>query len=226
MNFSERRLKAVPVLIAVNVLVFLHTMGLIHHPRFQALYALSAWGLEAGFWWQIFTHAFLHGNLLHLLFNMMGLWFAGRIVERVVGTWRFLGLYFAGAVAGGLFQLVFGGTAPLIGASGAVFGVILAFTTLFPQAQVMAIVFILPLRLRARTLGIGLAASSFFLMFTGLMPGIGHAAHFGGCVAGYLFARGVKRRLAAEGRSPFLSAPVHPRYPIEANPRNFPGNPG
>jgi membrane associated rhomboid family serine protease len=226
MNFLERRLKAVPVLIALNVVVFLQTMGLIHHPRFQALYALSAWGLEAGFWWQIVTHAFLHGNLLHLLFNMMGLWFAGRIVERVVGTWRFLGLYFAAAVAGGLFQLAFGGPGPLIGASGAVFGVLIAFATLFPESQVVALVFFLPLRLRARSFGLGLAASSFFLMLTGLLPGIGHAAHFGGCVAGYFFAKAVKRHLAAEKRPPFLSAAVHPRYPVETNPRHFHGNPG
>lgn len=226
MNSSGRRLRAVPVLIAINVLVYLCTMGLITHPRFQQMYALSGWGLEMGRWWQLFTHAFLHGNTMHLLFNMMGLWFAGRIVERVLGTWRFLALYFVAAAAGGLFQIAFGGAGPLIGASGAVFGVMIAFATMFPDSQIVALLFFVPIRLRARYFGIGLAASSFLLMLIGLLPGIGHAAHFGGCVAGYFFARAFGRHTAAGNRPPFLSASVDPRYPAETNHRNLHGNPG
>jgi membrane associated rhomboid family serine protease len=226
MNSSGRRLRAVPVLIAVNVLVFLYTMGMINHPRFQQMWALSGWGLEMGRLWQLLTHAFLHGNTLHLLFNMMGLWFAGRIVERVLGTWRFLILYFAAAVAGGLFQVAFGGGGPLIGASGAVFGVMIAFATLFPNSQIVALLFFLPIRLRARYFGIGLAASAFLLMFIGLLPGIGHAAHFGGCVAGYFIAKVFGRDLVAAHRAPFLSASIDPRYPAQTNHRDLHGNPG
>ena len=89
---------------------------------------------------------------------MAGLWFAGRIVERVMGTGRFLALYFACAVAGGIAQLLLeGGKFLLLGASGAVCGVILAFATIFPEAQiVMLLFFVIPLRLRAKYLGWGL----------------------------------------------------------------------
>lgn len=226
MNSSGRRLKAVPVLIAINVLVYLYTMGLVTHPRFQQMWALTGWGLEMGRWWQLVTHAFLHGGIMHLLFNMMGLWFAGRIVERVLGTSRFLVLYLSAAIAGGLFQLAFGAGGPLIGASGAVFGVLIAFTTMFPESQIVALLFFVPIRLRARYFGIGLAASSFLLMFSGLLPGIGHAAHFGGCVAGYFLARRFGRHLAAGHRPPFLSSSIHPRYPAETDQRNLHGNPG
>lgn len=225
MNFSERRLKAVPVLIAVNVVVFVYTMGLIQNPRFQAMYALSAWGLEAGRWWQILTHAFLHGNLLHLLFNMMGLWFAGRVVERVMGTGRFLVLYFAAAILGGLFQMAFGGPGPLVGASGAVFGVLIAFAMLFPQSQVVAILFFLPIRLRAKYFGWGLALSSVFFLITGLFPGIGHAAHLGGCVAGYFFVRLTARRIPPSWTSQGSTSAVHGRYPGQADHRNLHHNP-
>jgi membrane associated rhomboid family serine protease len=225
MSFSERRVKAVPVLIALNVLAFLYTMGLVQNPRFQAMFALSGWGLEAGRWWQVVTHAFLHGNEWHLLFNMMGLWFAGRVVERVMGTWRFLVLYLAAAVVGGLFQIVFAGPGPLIGASGAVFGVLAAFTTLFPQSQVVAILFFIPVRLRAKYFGIGLAASSFLLMLTGLFPGIGHAAHFGGCVAGYFFVRLTARKVTKPWIAQGLPPAVQGRYPQQGNRHDLHHNP-
>ncbi len=187
MDLPGRRLKAVPVLLAVNVAVFLYQITL-GGPGFQKFYALSQAGLNAGFWWQPVTHAFLHGNTLHLVFNMLGLWFAGRIVERVLGTGRFVILYFLGAIVGGLLQISLGG-GTLLGASGAVFAVLIAFTTLFPEARVVALVFFIPVPLRAKYFGWGLAGSSAFLLVTGWLPIIGHAAHLGGCLAGYLFIR-------------------------------------
>lgn len=204
MNPPARRLKAVPVLIVVNVVVFLCTRNLVESPRFLSVYALSAFGLENGRWWQFLTHAFLHGNTLHLLFNMMGLWFAGRIVERVMGTWRFLALYAAAAIAGGAFQMAFGGGAFLLGASGAVFGVLVAFTTLFPESQVVALLFFIPVRLKAKYLGWGLTGSALFFLVTGILPIIGHAAHLGGCLTGYLFVRLTARRVNGG-----LTSPVH-----------------
>ena len=192
MTQSRRRISAVGVLIAVNCGVFLYQLL---RPDFNEtlleLYGLSSQGVEQGAWWQLITHAFLHGNIWHLLFNMAGLWFAGRIVERVMGTGRFLALYFACAVAGGIGQLLLEGERSLLlGASGAVCGVILAFATIFPEAQiVMLLFFVIPLRLRAKYLGWGLTGSSLLFLLVGFEPWIGHAAHLGGCVAGYLLAR-------------------------------------
>lgn len=209
--FSQRWwFRAVPVLIAINVLIFLGEELLPRRVLNSIIdsFALTASGLAEGRWWQFLTHAFLHGgspslflNLLHLLANMAGLWFAGRIVERVMGTPRFLVLYAVCALAGGLAQvLLVGGRAPLIGASGAVCGLIVAFATMFPEAKIVALLFfVLPLNLRAKYLGWALAISSLFFLVTGLAPHIGHAAHFGGCVAGYLFTR-----LAGYGEPGFL----------------------
>lgn len=187
-----RRVGAVEVLIAFNVAVFLYQLVRPDlDERLLDLYALSTAGIEQGRWWQLITHAFLHGNIWHLLFNMAGLWFAGRIVERVMGTPRFLGLYMACAIAGGLAQVLLeGGRSLLLGASGAVCGVILAFATIFPEAQIVLLLFfVIPLRFRAKYLGWGLMGSSLLFFLVGFEPWIGHAAHLGGCVAGYLLAR-------------------------------------
>jgi membrane associated rhomboid family serine protease len=192
MTEKRTRVSVVGVLIAFNVGVFLYQLLRPDlNERLLELYALSSAGIEEGRWWQLLTHAFLHGNIWHLLFNMAGLWFAGRIVERVMGTGRFLALYIACAVAGGLAQLLLeGGSSLLLGASGAVCGVVLAFATIFPEAQiVMLLFFVVPLRFRAKYLGWGLTGSSFLFFLVGFEPWIGHAAHLGGCVTGYLLAR-------------------------------------
>src|SRR5262245_47085252 len=163
MTDRRRRLSAVGVLIALNIIVFLYQLlGPQTDEQLLDLYALSNAGIEQGRWWQLVTHAFLHGNFWHLLFNMAGLWFAGRIVERVMGTARFVGLYLACAIAGGLAQVLLeGGKSLLLGASGAVCGVILAFATIFPEAQIVLLLFfVLPLRFRAKYLGWGLMVSS------------------------------------------------------------------
>jgi membrane associated rhomboid family serine protease len=192
MTQSRRRINAVGILIAVNCGVFLYQLlRPDSNETLLELYGLSSQGVEQGAWWQLITHAFLHGNIWHLLFNMAGLWFAGSVVERVMGTGRFLALYFACAVAGGIAQLLLeGGRFLLLGASGAVCGVILAFATIFPEAQiVMLLFFVIPLRLRAKYLGWGLMGSSLLFLLVGFEPWIGHAAHLGGCIAGYLLAR-------------------------------------
>jgi rhomboid family protein len=192
MTAMRRRVSAVVVLIAVNAAIFAYE---VLRPRvrdeFQDFYGLSGAGIEEGRWWQLITHAFLHANIWHLLFNMITLWFAGRIVERVMGTSRFLALYVASAVAGGLAQTFLeGGNALLLGASGAVCGVIVAFATMFPEAPIVLLLFfVIPLKFRAKYLGWGLAGSSLLLFVLGFEPWIGHAAHLGGCVAGYLLAR-------------------------------------
>jgi membrane associated rhomboid family serine protease len=189
---KRRQFSPTVFLVIVNTTIFL-VQAVIPGLKAYLLdrYALSAPGIEEGRWWQLLTHAFLHGNVWHLLFNMLALWFAGRVVERVMGTWRFLALYAASAIAGGLSQiLIEGGDVPLVGASGAVCGVILAFATMFPEARIVLLLFfIIPLRFRAKFLGWGLTGFSLLFVLAGFEPWIGHAAHLGGCIAGYLLAR-------------------------------------
>jgi rhomboid family protein len=189
---GKRRISAVVVLIAINTGIFIYQwLSPWWSDYLLDFYGLSASGLEEGRWWQLITYAFLHANIWHLLFNILSLWFAGRMVERVMGAGRFVALYVASAVAGGVAQILFGGgNTLLLGASGAVCGVIIAFATMFSEAQIVLLLFfVIPLKFRAKYLGWGLAGSSLVFLLTGFESWIGHAAHLGGCVAGYLLAR-------------------------------------
>lgn len=190
----------VPTLILVNCAIFgLETLlGPVAQRRLFEIFALSDQGMMAGRWWQLITYAFLHApveflyfNFWHLLMNMAALWFAGRVVERMLRPKLFLLLYVLAAISGGVFQLLFGlPHMPLVGASGAVCGVLLAFTTLFPNWEVIALLmFVIPIRLRAKYLGWIVVGCSLLFMLIGFEPRIGHAAHLGGCAVGYLFVR-------------------------------------
>lgn len=180
-------------LIVANCLVFAYQSILpdLAARIFIFRWGLSGIGLEHGAFWQLLTHAFLHGNFWHLLVNMVSLWFAGRSVEWVLGPWKFLGLYLLSALGGGVLQMAWGPPdVELIGASGAVFGVLLAFTTIFFDHRITALIFfVIPLRLKARYLGIGLVATTALAMVFQFQSWIGHAAHLGGAIVGYLFAR-------------------------------------
>jgi membrane associated rhomboid family serine protease len=157
--------------------------------------ALSLSGLGRGYIWQLLTFQFLHGGLLHLIVNMIVLYFFGRALEEHLGRRRFLRLYLGSGVAGGLLQMLFAAVFPaqfgggVLGASAGVFGLVAAFATLFPDRTLtLLIFFVLPVSMRARTLlwlSIGLAL--FGIMIPG--DGVAHAAHLGGIVAGWGFVR-------------------------------------
>ncbi len=197
--------RATKALVLINCAIYL--LGSLLTPRAQYLidlqYGLSGAGMQAGYYWQLVTHQFLHGNLLHLMLNMVGLWFAGRELERVVGTKVFLALYFAGGIVGGLAQLVFVPSTPLlIGASGAVYAVLIALTAIFPNLPITALIFfVLPLRMRAKYLGIGIVAATVVMWVFGYEANVGHAAHLGGALMGYLFGRGYALWERKQGRS-------------------------
>lgn len=184
------RLSVLKILVSLNVLIFLFSLLLtpMGQIRFDAIFGLSTRGISNGMLWQFVTHQFLHGSLLHLLVNMFGLWFAGRVLENLLGGWKFLLFYLTCGIIGGIFQL---GIAPgpiLIGASGAVCGVVAAFSALYPEMQITALLFfVLPIRMRAKWLGRLIVIVSVVLIATGLMGNVGNAAHLGGALAGYAF---------------------------------------
>jgi membrane associated rhomboid family serine protease len=154
-------------------------------------WALSGEALAEGRWWTVLTHLFLHANLLHLLVNVLALWFVGPEVELMLGRLRYLVLYLFSGIAGGLLQTAFAQpTAALVGASGAVCGVLLSFTTAHPGMPLRVLLFfILPLSLKARTLGWGIIIGSLLCALFRIVPQIGHLAHLGGAVAGALLTR-------------------------------------
>lgn len=190
-SWSPRRFTWVHLLIALNVGVFLLQWGLSawYPGAVESLFALSANGLKAGRYWQFVTYMFLHGGVLHLLVNCIGLLFAGREVERMLGARQFLWLYFLGGILGGVLQILFsGGPMVLVGASAGVCAVLLAFTSMLPEVEITALFyFIIPVRMRAKWLGYGVIAVSVFFIATGLGRGVGHLAHLGGALFGWFY---------------------------------------
>ncbi|MBN8716804.1 MAG: rhomboid family intramembrane serine protease [Pseudomonadota bacterium] len=145
--------------------------------------------------WQLVTYAFLHGGLLHIAFNMLALVMFGAPLEYVWGERRFLAYYFVSVIGAGLCQLAVGSYAlahgadpyPTIGASGGVFGLLLAYGMLFPNQRVMLL--FPPIPMRARTLVIVYGLFELGLGVTGLQPGVAHFAHLGGMLFGWLLIR-------------------------------------
>ena len=157
-------------------------------------------GLEApaGFLpWQLVTYSFLHGNGLHLFVNMLGLFMFGSEVERVLGQRRYITYYFVSVLAAALAQLVMSAMAagppyPTVGASGGVFGLLLAYGMFFPRRIVMLI--FPPIPMPARVFVIFYAAIELYLGVTGTQAGVAHFAHLGGMLGGYLMLRRWRRR--------------------------------
>lgn len=141
--------------------------------------------------WQIVTYAFLHStdNIAHLLFNMLGLWMFGAEIERYVGPQRLLACYFASVITAALTQLfvpaLLGAPpAPTIGASGGVFGLLLAYALLFPHRKVIPL--IPPIPMPAWVFATIYAGIELFLGVTGTLSGIAHFAHLGGMIGSAL----------------------------------------
>jgi membrane associated rhomboid family serine protease len=160
-----------------------------------ALWPLSAagqFGLDgAGIFkiWQVFTYAFLHGSLMHLLFNMLALFMFGGEIERVWGERRYLAYYIVCVVGASLAQLVVmnmqgGPPYPTLGASGGVFGLLLAFGMMFPRRMIMLIFPPIPMPAWLFVTLYGLI--ELVLGVTGTQAGIAHFAHLGGMAAGFL----------------------------------------
>jgi membrane associated rhomboid family serine protease len=155
-------------------------------------------GSPAGFLpWQLVTYSFLHGNELHILVNMLGLYMFGSEVERVLGQRRYVTYYFVSVLAAAVVQLVMsalspGPPYPTIGASGGVFGLLLAYAIFFPRRIVMLI--FPPIPMPAWLFVIIYAGVELFLGVTGTQAGVAHFAHLGGMFGGYLMLRHWRRR--------------------------------
>ena len=184
---------AVKVLLAANVVVFLLqgvSNGVIE--QYFALWPLQPVEGNVYFrFWQIITYAFLHDthNMSHILFNMLGLWMFGAEIERYVGARRLLVCYFASVITAAMMQLLipslFGAPAGItLGASGGVFGLLLAYAVMFPNRKVVPL--IPPIPMPAWLFATIYAGIELFLGVTGSMSGIAHFAHLGGMVGSAL----------------------------------------
>jgi membrane associated rhomboid family serine protease len=145
--------------------------------------------------WTIFTYMFLHGGLRHLFFNMLGLYFFGTRVESRIGEQRFISLYLISGVAGALLSLAFARDAAVVGASGAVLGVMFAFARYWPHDKIY-IWGILPVE--ARVLVIITTIIALFSGFGGSGGGVAHFAHLGGFVGAWAYLAYLDRRTGAK----------------------------
>src|SRR5690625_4068498 len=133
--------------------------------------------------WRFVTYIFLHGSGFHLLFTMLCLWWMGRLVEEQIGPCSFAVLFFGSGLGGAIFHIAFSflyGTSHVIGASGAVFGVMVAFASLFPRILIM-LIFLPPIE--ARYVVAGLIAFDVLLLGSG--DNIARLVHLGGAFTGY-----------------------------------------
>jgi membrane associated rhomboid family serine protease len=191
-------------LIYVNVAVFAVQMfmgdGLFAQFALWPLgrHYLSGIG-EVGFApWQLFTSAFLHGGLAHIALNMFALYSFGGMVERVLGSRRFVWLYFASVFTAGVVQLLVvtasldQGVVPTVGASGGVFGVLLAFAVLFPHSRVMLL--FPPIPMKAWVLVAGYALIELASGVFGTTQGVAHFAHLGGMLGAAIVLLAIRYR--------------------------------
>jgi membrane associated rhomboid family serine protease len=145
-----------------------------------------------GWVWQLGTYMFLHAGLWHLLLNLLALFMFGGSVEAELGTRRFAALYAVSGVGAGLCAVAvgWGGTVPVVGASGAIFGILIAYAMLFPYRPVTLLVFfVVPLTLQARWLVALFGGIEVFTLMQAGRGGLGQVAHLGGILFGYLFMK-------------------------------------
>lgn len=155
--------------------------------RFQPP-SLALWPLESGYFtpWQLLSYAFLHGNFNHLFFNMFAVWMFGTPLEQAWGSQRFAAYFGACVVGAAVIQLIVqlfeGGVYPTIGASGGVFGLLLAYGAMWPDNRIFLLFFPVPVKAKWFVLIYG--GIELLLGFTRAMPGIAHFAHLGGMIFG------------------------------------------
>jgi membrane associated rhomboid family serine protease len=150
--------------------------------------------------WQLVTYGFLHGGEAHLFFNMFALWMFGAQLERTWGSQRFARYYLVCVLGAGLVQLVVVNYSveqcnefyPTVGASGGVFGLLLAYGMLFPNHRIMLI--FPPIPMKARTFVIGYGLLELILGVTRTQEGVAHFAHLGGMLFGFLLLQYWRRR--------------------------------
>ena len=207
------------LLVSLNVTVFFIEWIASFDPHnnllIQDYLTLSLEGLRHGYVWQFLTYQFLHAGLWHLLFNCLAIFFFGRAVEMVLGRRRFLALYLASGVIGGVVQMLFALALPgnfggaVVGASAGASGLVAAFAVLNWQERFTMLIYFFPVIMRGRTL----FWVSIALAVIGILTpnsGIANAAHLGGILTGFFLVR----RLV-QGRPPQWEPPVRRSPPRE-----------
>ena len=175
-------------LIIINVLMYLATKfnGQYMYENFSLFYPTTPWFKV----WQPLSYMFMHGGFWHIFFNMYSLFIFGKAVEQIIGRQRFTILYFAAGFAAAAAQLGVQALdpalqgVPTVGASGCVYGIIIAFAMIFPEARLTLI--FPPVTLSAKWMAIVFIGIELVTGITGTQAGVAHFAHLGGALIGWL----------------------------------------
>jgi rhomboid family protein len=207
-SFGPGRIStAIKALIAANVAMFVASFFVASLNFWLGLVPKEV--IEHVGVWRLATYMFLHGGIFHILFNMLALWMFGAELERVWGTPYFLKFYFVTGIGAGFLTVLFSllpfgfaqqlYAADVIGASGAIYGLLLAYAMYFPERPILLIVFWVPARICVAILGAISLLSS--LSDAG---GVANATHLGGLVVGYLFLKGARIHPLSEVKYRYL----------------------
>jgi len=193
--FSHSLTPGVRWLIIVNVAVYILLLSFVDsmlagRPILLSFNLMPYDVLRRGELWQLVTYMFLHASIGHILFNMLALWMFGSAIEQTWGTRRFLEFYFICGIGAGicvvLANLLFGDIYQrVIGASGAIYGLLLAFGMLFPDQELL-IMFLFPVKAKYAVMIFG--AIAFLSSFQGGGP-VSNLAHLGGMLVGYVYIK-------------------------------------
>ena len=186
-------------LIIVNIIIFLATLvgeKLLNSDVMGRMFALYPIQSHYFHWWQFFTYMYMHGGFWHILFNMYTLYIFGCVVENIVGPRKFFAFYtICGIGAAALHiwvQQLTGAFAPTVGASGSIYGVLIAFAMLFPESRLTLL--FPPVTLSAKWMVVIFAGIEIVTGLSGAGDGIAHFAHLGGMAIGWLLIMFWKKR--------------------------------
>src|ERR1700722_3367218 len=203
---GESSITLTQVLLGANVMVFLAmavTMFLVGTPSLEFTGQLTAqFGSNfgpytlSGQWWRLFTYMFLHGNLMHIAFNMWCLWDLGSMCESLYGRWTFAAIYVLTGIAGGLASVGWNPYVNSVGASGAIFGLAGALVASFYLGEFSLPKIAIQGTLRSLVFFIG-----FNVLFGSFFPGIDNACHAGGLISGLILGALIAR-VAPENGNP------------------------
>ena len=203
-KFGGPMTPAVKQLMIINGSVFLlqQIFGLFSPNMLEFFFGLSHGGFAVNFMlWQPFTYMFLHGGWFHIFFNLLGLWMFGGELEQIWGRGRFFRFYLLSGLGAGLFiavmnyyvALKFGSSAVTIGASGAIYAILLAYGLTWPDREVL-LYFLFPIKIKYLLIAFGLV--EFFGTLSsaaGTGGNISHIGHVGGLITGFILYRSFMR---------------------------------
>jgi membrane associated rhomboid family serine protease len=190
--FGGPATRTVKTIIIINVAVFLVQI-IAQFAGIRAIFvafALIPWRVTHELTlWQFITYMFLHGGVFHILFNMLTLYMFGNELERYWGAARFLRYYLITGIGAGVCSWIVGteSSIAIVGASGAIYGILLAYGLLYPN-RIVYLNLLLPIKVKWMVLIMG--AVAFLSSVTGGEPGVAHVAHLGGMLVGYVMLRG------------------------------------